>query len=328
MLGEAAHMLEIPRARITAIAGARSARELQPHLQGALELEIAVIPPYLTAMFSLREGKNSTIREILRGAVVDEMLHVALIANLLNAMRCPPILSASRLARGYPARLPLDATGVVLSLRKFSLDLVHDVFMVLDQPADRRGAPNPAAGGRVTLGQFYRAIIEKIEELGNTVFIGDPALQFVDAVSYSERELFRVYDAESAVRALRLISGEGNSSANTAAGPARWHRLSQIACAPPRSKSIAFDPASVINIVENSRASMYEPRSPARAAVDAFNVAYCGILAALNESFNGRPERYEFAVSGMYGLMGLARSIVAIDRGDGTFAAPSFECGE
>jgi hypothetical protein len=125
-----------------------------------------------------------------------------------------------------------------------------------------------------------------------------------------------------------LISGEGSGSANAAAGPARWHRLSQILCAPPRSKSAAFDPASVVNIVDNSRASMYEPRSPARAAVDAFNVAYCGILTALHESLNGRPERYEFAVSGMYRLTGLARSIVAIDRGDGTFAAPSFERSE
>ena len=321
-------MLEIPRARITAIAGARSARELQPHLQGALELKIAAIPPYLTALFSLCEGKNSTIREMLRGAVVDEMLHVALIANLLNAMRCPPVLSASRLARGYPARLPLDATGVELSLKKFSLDLVRDVFMALDQSADRGDAPNLAAGARVTLGQFYGAIIEKLEELGDPVFIGDPALQFMDAVSYSERELFRVYNAESAIRALRLISGEGNCSASGAAGSARWHRLSQIVCAPPRSKAAAFDPASVINIVENSRASMYQPRSPVRAAVDAFNAAYCNVLAALNESFNGRPDRYELAVSGMYGLTGLARSIVAIERGDGTFAAPSFECGE
>jgi hypothetical protein len=328
MLGEVAHMLEIPRARITAIAGARSARELQPHLQGALELKIAAIPPYLTALFSLCDGKNSTIREMLHGVVVDEMLHVALIANLLNAIRCPPNLSALRLARCYPARLPLDATGLELNLKKFSLDLVRDVFMALDQSADRGDVPNPAAGARVTLCQFYGAIIEKLEDLGDPVFIGDPALQFIDAVSYSERDLFRVYDVESAARALRLISGEGNCSASGAAGSARWHRLRQIVCAPPGAKLAALDPASVINIVENSRASMYEPRSPARAAVDAFNVAYCSILTALNESFNGRRERYEFAVSGMYGLTGLARSIVAIERDDGTFAAPSFEYSE
>lgn len=323
-------MLEIPLVHITAIATARSVRELQPYLQGALELEIAVIPPYLTALFSLCDGKNSAIREILRSAVVDEMLHVALIANILNAMRCSPILSRQNLPLGYPARPPLGATGAELELKKFSLDLVRDVFLALEESTDpEQRSLNVIAGDQPygTLGQFYRAIIGKFEELGDSVFIGNPALQFVDEVSYSKRELFRVSDAPSAIRALRLISGEGNISGGAptdCAGSARSQRLRQIVGA-PGSDAVPFDPSGVINIVENSRASMYLPGSAVRVTVDAFNVAYSSILAALNETFNGKPERYEFAVSGMYGLTSLARSIVAIDRGDGTFAAPSFE---
>jgi hypothetical protein len=322
-------MLEIPLTHITAISTVRSARELRPYLQGALELEIAAIPPCLTALFSLFDGKNSAVREILRGAVVDGMLHVALIANVMNAMRCPPVLAAPRLARGYPARLPLDATGE-LSLKKFSLDFVRDVFMAPDRSAGSSGHPLDSIGDDSpygTLGQLHGAIIEKVEELGDSVFTGDPARQFVDAVSFSERELFRVGDAASAIRALRLIACD-LAGRPEVAGSARGHRLKQIVCAPPRSKVAAFDPASVINIVENSRAAMYEPGSPARTAVDAFNVAYCNVLSALSETFNGRPERYELALSGMYGLTSLARSIVAIDRGDGTFAAPSFEWSE
>jgi hypothetical protein len=81
----------------------------------------------------------------------------------------------------------------------------------------------------------------------------------------------------------------------------------------------------VVNIVENSRASMYRQGSAARTMVDAFNVAYCNVLTALDETFKGKPERYELAVAGMYRLTSLARSIVAIDLGNGTFAAPSFE---
>jgi hypothetical protein len=326
-------MLEVPLVHITAIATARSARELQPYLQGALELEIAVIPPYLTALYSLFDGKNNAIREILRSAVVDEMLHVALIANILNAMHCSPILSPQSLARGYPARLPLGATGIGLELRKFSLDFVHDVFLTPDEstgPTLRLVDPILVGRPYGTLGQFYRAIIGKIEELGDIVFTGDPAFQFVDEVSYSERELFRVCDARSAIRALRLVLGQGNHAGGApidSAGSARSHRLQQIA-GTPGSDAIPFDVAGVINVVENSRTSMYPLGSPVRIAVDAFNVAYCSILAALNETFNGKPERYELAVSSMYGLTSLARSIVAIDRGDGTFAAPSFEWSE
>lgn len=320
-------MLKIPAAPFAAVASARSARELQPYLQEALELEMLVIPPCLTALFSLRDGRNSEIREILRNAAVDEMLHVALIANIMNAIRCPPLLSASTLARGYPARPPLGAKNVELGLNKFSAELGRGVFRAVDQSVNQTSAQDPdaAAGG---LGHFYATLCAKIEDLGDSVFIGDPARQFVDAISYSERELFRVHDTATAVRALRLISGAEIDSPGATIdcpGSAHWRRLSQIVGAPKSSIMGAFDPEGVINIVQNSRADMYEPGSPARAAIDAFNVAYCNVLADLNESFNGRPERYERAVSGMYRLTSLARSIVTIDRGDGTFASPSFE---
>lgn len=321
-------MLKIPAARFDAVVGAQSARELHPILQEVLELEMSVIPPCLTALFSLRHGRNGEIREILRNVAVDGMLHVALIANIMNAIRRPPLLSASALARGYPTRPPLGVSNVELGLKKFSAEYGCGIFTDTDQSVDRTSAQDPdiGAGG---LGQFYAAISAKIEDLGDSVFIGDPARQFVDAISYSERELFRVHDTVTAVRALRLISGAESGSAGApidCPGSAHWHRLSQLVCEPKPSKVGSFDPKGVINIVQNSRADMYEPGSPARAAIDAFNVAYCDILAILNESFNGNPERYERAVSGMYRLTSLARSIVTIDLGNGTFASPSFEC--
>jgi hypothetical protein len=316
------YMLKVPLSRIAAVTTARSARELRVHLQGALELKYAVIPAYLTALFSLRDGANTMIREILHGTVVDEMLHVALVANILNAIGCSPILSGQRLVFSYPARLPLDATGVEVGLKKFSLELVRDVFMALNRRGFRaRGSRSASAADRpsTTVDQFYGAIIGKFEELGDQIFVGDPALQFVDGISYSERELFQVTDAASAIRALRLVSGERDIGFGRSA---RSRRVDKNVSGQWRD---AFDPAGVIDIVENSRAAMYAPGSPVRAAVDTFNLTYCSILAALNDAFNGRPERYEFAVSSMYQLTSLARSIVTIDRGDGTFAAPSFE---
>lgn len=324
---EANCMLEVPLSRIAAVEAARLARELQGHLQGALELEYSFIPPHLTALFSLRDGANSQIREILYRVVVDKMLHVALIANILNAIGCPPDLSGQRLGRGFPTPLPLDATGIDLCPKKFSPELIRNVVITTDHAdvlAPRSPGPTAVVDrSRGTLVQFYRAVIGKFEELGDLAFDGDPALQFADAVSYSERELFRVSDVASASRALRLVSGEGDITDS----PARSSRLERGVDG-RRPDAISFDPAGVINIVENSKASMYAPGSPVRAAVDEFNVAYGSILRALTETFNGRPERYEFAVSSMYRLTSLSRSIVVFHRGDGTFAAPSFECKE
>jgi len=318
-------MIEVPLSRINAVGGARSGPELRVHLQEVLEFEYIVIPPYLTALFSLRQGMNTAIREALHGVVVDEMLHVALIANVLNAIGCPPVFSAQRLVRSYPARLPLGARGVELGLQKFSLDLVRRVFLGFDRSRARRMAGLSAAGGPFgTVGDFYDAIARRLGDLGDRLFVGDPALQFVDAVSYSERDLFAVSDAATAARALRRIVGVSDA-ADVRNSESRRH-LEQLALG--HADFNPLDAAGIIDIVENSRASMYPPASPARAAVDEFNRVYSGMLVDLQSAFSGRPERYQAAVSSMYGLTGLARSIVAIERDDGTSAAPSFELCE
>jgi hypothetical protein len=324
-------VLEIPLARITAIATARSSRELQPHLQGALELEFAVIPLYLTALFSLRDHTNEAIRSFLHGASIEKMLHVALIANVLNATGCSPILSGQRLARGYPQRLPLGATGVELSLRKFSPAFLFDVFVAFDQArASTRHGSTDGNGHFGSIGQFYQAIAAKFRDLGDVPFVGDPALQFVDAVSYSERELFRVSGAGSAIRALQLISAGTGIARDLSDGADPVASPDQLGLTVPGAwpEAVQFEPASVINIVENSRAVMYAADSPARTAVDTFNSTYCHIIADLDATFNGSAGRFEAAISNMYRLTSLARSIVAIEHGDGKFAAPSFEYNE
>jgi len=317
-------VLEIPLSWITAVATCRSARGLQPHLQAALELEFGLVPVCLTALFSLRERSNEATRSLLYGLAMDRMLHVALIANILNATCSPPRFSPQKLARGYPLPLPHGATGVGLSLRKFSPDHFHGVLLASDQAPGR--IPTKAAERRAsTLGAFYRAIAAKFEEFGDLAFVGDPALQFVDAISYSERDLFRVSDAAAAVRALQLISGRRGVARKGTDDPEPVAPTRQPTAANEWPEALEFKPSAVINIVENSRAAMYAAGSPARALVDAFNAAYCDVVAALDATFNGRPERYEGAISNMYRLTSLARSIVAIEHRDGEFAAPSFE---
>jgi hypothetical protein len=68
--------------------------DLLDHLEMAISIELATVPPYLFATYSI-EDLDSQAALLLRSIVVEEMLHAALATNLL-------------LATGGDARLRLD----------------------------------------------------------------------------------------------------------------------------------------------------------------------------------------------------------------------------
>ena len=59
---------------------------LQSHLQTAIEVEHSTIPPYLCALHSIKDGSNLEAAQIVKSVVVEEMLHMILAANVLNAI--------------------------------------------------------------------------------------------------------------------------------------------------------------------------------------------------------------------------------------------------
>ena len=58
---------------------------LRDHLQWAMELGHFTIPPYLCALYSLDTSRNLQASEVIRSILVEEMPHLMLAANLLNA---------------------------------------------------------------------------------------------------------------------------------------------------------------------------------------------------------------------------------------------------
>jgi hypothetical protein len=55
-----------------------------------MKVEHATIPPYLLALYSIHPGTNLDATQVLRVAVVEEMLHFTFGANLLNAVGGKP----------------------------------------------------------------------------------------------------------------------------------------------------------------------------------------------------------------------------------------------
>src|SRR5579864_6264652 len=104
-------------------------------LQHAIELAHSTIPPYLYALYSLDPVRNATIYSLILSIVLEEMLHMSLACNILNAIGGSPVIDHPQFIPQYPGPLPgAVESQLIVPLARFSLDLVKNVFMVIEEP--------------------------------------------------------------------------------------------------------------------------------------------------------------------------------------------------
>lgn len=108
--------------------------ELEAYLNAALRLEHATIPPYLTALYSLHPGSNSDAQHVIRVVVVEEMLHLTLVANVMNALGLQVDLTPDDFTPNYPAHLPSGEIDFLVDIRPFSQAAVT-TFLNIERPA-------------------------------------------------------------------------------------------------------------------------------------------------------------------------------------------------
>jgi hypothetical protein len=339
-------MLRVDRARIQAILAAQQPQDLYRHVQGAIELEHATIPIYLSALLSLKKGFMPDTASILRSVFIEEMLHMSIACNLLNAIKGTPLINKRGFIPTYPGPLPMNIGELRVHLAPLSMDQVAE-FMKIEEPEAPLNFPVKtallaAASPYATIGQFYLALIEKIKEFGDSIFTGDPTRQVVGDQWFPLSELFAIKDTASAVAALQLIveQGEGTHQSPLSAGElAHYYRFAEIfnkkKLIPDSSvpegysysgAAIPFDGSGVWNMVIDSKASQYLVGSPARTVVDQFNAAYTKLLNTLQEAFDGVPQSLDPAIGLMYQLNKLGGQVVeTADAVTGKQAAPSFE---
>ena len=112
-----------------------SVENLRKDLQTALELEYSTIPIYHTALASIKHSYNLEIQAVIKTILVQEMMHLTLVANILNAVGGKPSLYSKDVFPRYPSRLPGGVQpGLVVPLEKLSLGLIENVFMKIEQP--------------------------------------------------------------------------------------------------------------------------------------------------------------------------------------------------
>ena len=119
-----------------------SRETLHEYLAVALQLEHATIPPYTVALYSIKPGTNLDATNIIRVVAVEEMLHLTLAANILNATGGTPDLVRPDFVPNYPVPLPTGEKDFEVGIAKFSQESVK-TFLNIERPADK---PKPGDG--------------------------------------------------------------------------------------------------------------------------------------------------------------------------------------
>jgi CDGSH-type Zn-finger protein/truncated hemoglobin YjbI len=337
----------------------------------AAELEHGIMCQYLFAAFSMKQRTDEGLtrdeldkvtrwRRQITHVATQEMLHLALVQNLLSAIGAAPHMSRPNLphpAGHYPA-------GVHLALIPFGREALRH-FMFLERPEgmDLDDAPGLAAYEQAiphvsehdivptgqdfaTVGHLYRSIEEGFEHLTakygeRWLFVGPPRAQATQQ-HFGWPELVPVTDLASAKRAIEEILEQGE-------GPrGNWQNAhfgqfvevldeyQQMMVANP-----AFDPvrpvmaANVRPARPPAQMPLITDRQTAR-ITDLFNVGY-EIMLQIFERFFAHTEETDAqlkvladtTIGLMFQIIGpLANLITALPAGPdypGRTAGPSFE---
>jgi Ferritin-like len=208
----------------------------------AAELEHGIMCQYLFAAFSLKRGEDEGLtadaleavlrwRKVIAHVATEEMLHLALVQNLLSAIGAAPHLARPNLpapARHYPA-------GVNLTLVPFGEPALRH-FMFLERPegmelkgargidapvheavplmAERDIVPQPQ--DFATVGHLYRSIERGIDHLAEkfgerNLFVGPPRAQATSEYLHWPG-LVPVTDLASAHRVIDTILEQGEGA--------------------------------------------------------------------------------------------------------------------
>jgi len=243
------------------------------------------------------------------------MLHLNLVCNILNAIEGTPEINVVGTIPSYPKPLPMAiAGGVEVHLKRYSHDLVRDVFMEIEKPETPIELPTKhaafAAGvtGPKTIGEFYRSIRAEIVRQGQSIFTGKIEKQ-VTGFFFDVGEDISVVDVLTATKAIDTIVDQGEG---TSQGPsdlqediAHFYRFQEldkgmkIVADPFSPFKYSFDPAQPVVIDDNNdvahmvddpqKATLDASDSEAATLADQCDAKYSEILNTLQKGYTEDP---------------------------------------
>lgn len=177
----------------------RDVQWLERALQAAIELEHATLPPYLCALWSIKDERDHCY-SILRGIVMDEMRHMGLACNLLTTLGGTPRIHEEGFVPTYPGPLPGGVRpGLEVTLAGLSRYQIEDVYMEIEMPE----RPLARAATYPTIGKFYDAIQAAFDKLDPSQITGQRQI---------DRFVFPIKSHDDARRAIDLIKRQGEGT--------------------------------------------------------------------------------------------------------------------
>ena len=338
---------------------------LHEHLRIAMMLELSTIPPYLCAMYTLKVGDttkpnykeefgdNAEAMSIIRSVMMEEMLHLTLAGNVLNAVGGEVMLNDPQYVPEYPTALPDSSGKFLVHLSKFSKETIS-TFMRIEQPTP--AGTKPKFDDYDTIGQFYHAILVLMTKLEakaklkkKTIFTGSPSMQ-IDANFYygGGGEIIDVTNLKSAKAAIDVIleQGEGAETTIYDTDDSEFGQIKELAhffkfneiyeeqryatCqsdpkeAPEGTKmDIRYD--QVYNMGTDLKTADFES-SDLKDLSNEFNEMYRELLDGLQAAFAGQQDEFIKAVADMYKMKYKALELMRNPiPGQKINAGPTFE---
>lgn len=306
---------------------------LRNALQSAVTLEFATLPPYLTALWSIKQEMHPAAVSI-REAVQEEMQHMGFVCNMLTAIGGTPQI-AGRVpeypARGLPGGVMPD---LVVNIEGLSPDSLR-TFMTIEQPeldVISGARPDPGKAGEfATIGEFYDAIATAFAEL-------KPDLKLEGQV-IGPRTGWAMNSLKSIQRAIDTIKEQGEGSSGTPVDYdhmdwSHYYRFAEIAkgrkivsvpvAAGEKGKWIYGEEAmpfpDVWPVVKLPKGGYDRDRVTGAVAhlMDAFDSAFTRMVDELQATWtNGDQAALWRAIEAMFGMQEHALALMKTSRYDG-----------
>jgi hypothetical protein len=340
-------------------------QELYEMLQKAFELEFTTIPPYLLAALSLHPNSNRESFSIIHSVYMEEMLHMILAGNTLNAIGGKVALNKDTIPK-FP--LTIDFKGQKFKNREFEVSLERfskksiNTFMQIELP-DYWPETKLLKTKKVeipgyTIGEFYNSIKTKLTNLCNEigekeVFTGNPENQIsVDFYWGAGGKPVIVTNLNEALEALDIIidQGEGASMQNINDGDhqffgeknevAHYFRFNEIYVGkkykpndnplePPTGEDFLVDFSKVFPIKANCKSEDFIETPKLEELNTEFNTHYTLMAQKMEKAFNGFPkELYSAIMNDMHQMAKITLEMAQIpiaNNPDNETGAPTFE---
>ena len=265
---------------------------LRQHLQWAVGLELFTIPAYLTALYSIKDQASEPYK-LIQSVVVEEMLHLELASNVLNAIGGYPSLTG-RSAPVYPSDMPHRFPELKISLGPANIQRIG-TFTQVELPGYELPNTNTCRGPAPvykSIGAFYDAVLHGIKALGEGIFTGSAERQ----VTAYNRGDFAVHNIETAHAAVYTIINQGEGSKGFAedldGNLSHYARFNKIVKAGPTQFG-----GNVYPMVENPGSVKLAPEVEVLSKFS--DGVYSLSLQQMEQGFNGGTQRVSEDIGGL-----------------------------